>query len=159
MKRIISVVLLLAMVLTFAGCSVKDKVFTCEELSVTLTEEYFETEMEGYNACFDSANVAVFVLKEEFNLMEGFEDYTLEQYANLVMQANSARNPERADKDGLIGIKYSFFNSEENQNYTYWASLYKADDSFWMVQFVCKAEEYEKYESYFVERAKTVTFS
>ncbi len=162
MKRIIAIALLFAMVLTFAGCSVKDtksKVFTCEELSVTLNEGYVETEMEGYDACFDSSTVAVFILKEEFSLMEGFEDYTLEQYADLVLQANSARSPERADTDGLTCMKYSFFNAEENETYTYLASLYKSDNAFWMVQFVCKAEDYAEHEAYFIERAKTVTFS
>lgn len=161
-KRIIAVVLLFAVVLTFAGCGVKDtkdKVFTCEEMSITLNEGYTETEMEGYTACFDSATVAVFIIKEEFSLMVGFEDYTLEQYADLVMQANSARTPERADTDELTCMKYSYFNSEENQNYIYLASLYKSDNAFWMVQFVCKEEDYAEHEAYFIERAKTVQFS
>lgn len=162
MKKIISLFLVLATLLTFAGCSIKDrkdKVFTCEELSIVLNDGYVETQVEGYTACFDSSTVAVFVLKEEFSLMAGFEDYTLEQYADLVLQANSIRNPQRADTDGLTCMKYSYFNTEKNQDYTYLASLYKSDNAFWMVQFVCESEDYPEHEAYFIERAKTVKFS
>lgn len=162
MKKITALVLALALIFTFAGCSVKDgkdKVFTCEELSITLNEGYTETQMEGYTACFDSADAAVFVLKEPFSLMVGFEDYTLEQYAELVMQANSTKEPLRADMSDIPGVKYTYFNTETNTDYTYYAALYKSDNAFWMVQFVSKTEDYPEYEAYFTERAKTVTFS
>ncbi|MBR2043059.1 MAG: hypothetical protein IJ946_01830 [Clostridia bacterium] len=160
MKRIIAAVLLFVMVFTFAGCKVKDAVFTCQELSITLTEEFKETQIEGYTTCFDSADVAVFVLKEEFSLMVGFEDYTLDQYADLVLQANKHRNPETVKIDGLGNcIKYTFYNEELKQDYTYLAMLYKADTAFWMVQFTCKTEEYPQREAFFIERAKTVTFN
>ena len=162
MKKIISCLLLFVLIFTFAGCSVKDrkdKVYTCEELSITLNEGYVETEMEGYTTCFDSPTVAVFVLREEFSLMVGIEDYTLDQYADLVMQANSVRNPQRADTEGLTCMKYSYFNAEKNEEYTYLTFLYKSDNAFWMVQFACKSEYYAEHEAYFIERAKTVTFS
>jgi hypothetical protein len=118
-----------------------------------------ETEIEGYTTCFDSSTVAVYVLKEDFSLMVGFEDYTLDQYADLVMQANSVRNPQRTDAEGLTCMKYSYFNAEKNQEYTYLASLYKSDNAFWMVQFVCKSDDYAEHEAYFIDRAKTVAFS
>jgi hypothetical protein len=159
-KKIVAVVLMLVMVFTFVGCKVKDVVFTCQELSITLTENFKETEIEGYTACFDSPDIAVFTLKEEFSLMTGFEDYTIDQYADLVLQANSDRNPETVKIDGLGNcIKYTFYNTELNQDYTYIAALYKADTAFWMVQFACKTEEYPQREEFFIERAKTVTFS
>ncbi len=163
MKKLLAFILVFVMIFSFAGCNVtdgKDKIFSYDEMSITLNEGFVESEMEGYNVCYDSKDIAVFVLKEEFSLMVGFEDYTLDQYADLVLQANKERNPQTVKIDGLGNcIKYTFYNEELKQDYTYLAALYKSDSAFWMVQFTCKTEKYEEFEPYFIERAKTVTFN
>ena len=55
----------------------------------TLTDEFVKTDIENYTIAYDSKNVAVFALKEAFALADGFQDYTLEQYGDLVLQNNN----------------------------------------------------------------------
>ena len=161
MKRYISMFLLLIFVFTLGGCAVKDtkdKVFKKDEFSITLNQAYIETEREEFFACYDSTSVAVFVVKESFDIMEGFADYTIEQYANIVMYDCSDKNPSLHEKDGLSYIEYSFKNTDLNKTYNYLVALYKADTAFFMVQFACEESDYKEYKDYFLDRAKTVKF-
>ena len=161
MKKLVSFILLFTFIFTLGGCAVKDtkeKVFTKNEFSITLNEAYIESEYEGYYACFDSATVAVFVVKEGFDIMEGFSDYTIEQYANIVMYNCSDKLPSFHQKDGISYIEYSFKNTEVNKTYKYLTALYKSSDAFYMVQFTCEDKDYIEYKDYFIERAKTVKF-
>lgn len=161
MKKTVSFVLLLTFIFALGGCAVKDtkdKVFTKNEFSITLNEAYVESEYEGYYACYDSATVAVFVVKESFDIIEGFSEYTIDQYANLVMDSCKDKNPSLRQKDGLSYIEYSFKNTELNKTYVYLTALYKSSDAFYMVQFTCEDKDYTEYKDYFLERAKTVKF-
>lgn len=159
MKKILAFILLAVMIFTFSGCKAKDAVFIHDNMSITLTDEFTEAQFEGYDVCFDSANVAVFVIKEEFTILPGAENYTLEQYLDLVMVANKDKNPTSFTKGDLVGFSYTNFITEENCDFTHSAYLYKSADAFWMIQFACKTAEIAKYEPFFEERAKTVTFS
>ena len=77
------------------------------------------------------------------------EDITLEQYAELVMQANSDKDPVAGDDiNGCPTILYDF----------YLTVLYQADDGFWMVQFASVKDDFDTYEPSFVEAAKSVSF-
>lgn len=159
MKRIIAIASLFAMVLTFAGCSVEDKVFTHEEMSITLNENFTEKEPKDRAASFHSHDTIVFIRREAFSTMVGLENYTLEQYAKLVAYSNSEKNAEQIELDGFTCVRYSYSDSQTNDELTYLIFLYKSDNAFWMVQFVCKTDDYAEHEAYFIERAKTVTFS
>ena len=161
MKKIVSLILLLTFIFTLGGCAVKDtkdKVFTKNEFSITLNEAYVESERTDCFACFDSATVAVFVFKENFDVMEGFADYTIEQYANIVMYNCSDKNPSLHKKDDIHYIEYTFKNTELNKTYNYLTALYKSDSAFFMVQFTCEDSDYKEYKDYFLARAKTVKF-
>ncbi len=161
MKKLVSLVLLFIFIFTLGGCAVKDtkeKVFTKDEFTITLNEAYVESAQEGFYACYDSATVAVFVVKESFDIMEGFSDYTIEQYANIVMYNCSDKNPSLHQKDGINYIEYSFKNTELNKTYNYLIALYKSDSAFYMVQFTCEDKDYKEYKDYFLDRAKTVKF-
>ena len=98
------------------------------------------------------------MVKESFDIMEGFSDYTIEQYANIVMYNCSDKNPSLHQKDGISYIEYSFKNTELNKTYNYLIPLYKSDSAFYMVQFTCEDKDYKEYKDYFLDRAKTVRF-
>ncbi len=159
MKKLIALLMATLMLMSFAACGgeVKEKEFTHSGLTITLTEAFTEASYEGYTVCYDSANVAVFVIKENFSLLEGLEDYTLKQYAELVHNANSSRNPAAiTEVEGLTTFEYSFLNTDEDQTYQYFTTMFKGDDAFWTIQFCCKADKFSEYKADMIKYAKSV---
>ncbi len=164
-KALISITALLVLcTLCLTSCNLLDptkmpeKTFTKEGISFTLTEAFFETSVSEYTVAYDSTGIAVWALREEFSLLEGFEDYTLEQYANLLLDANDMKDKPLNEEDGLMWYEYDFENTQANTTYHYYTFVYKADDAFWMVQFACTVSNVEKYEDAIMGYAKKVTF-
>lgn len=152
--------------LLLAGCgsldvrNASEKQFTVEEATLTLTSAFTQTTVDGYTGCFDSPTVAVLLLKESFDLMDGFGDYSLEDYAQLVYQSNASRNPgEVQQENGLTYLEYEFHNDDDGKDYKYFTSMYKAGTAFWLVQFACETSKYDDYRPDFIRWAGTVTFS
>ena len=160
MKKIISCLLAVLILFSFAACATgAEKEFTSNGMTLTLTDEFRETTYEGYTVCYESKDVAVFVLKESFSLQAGLGDMSIDDYAELVYKANASKSPSDISKeDGLISFEYSFLNEQENQTYSYYSAMYKGTDAFWLVQFACKEDLYEAKRPTFIEWAKTVTF-
>lgn len=135
------------------------KVFTAENLSITLTEQFRSTRAEGFTKAWQGKDVMVLTLQEPFTLMEGLEDYSLQQYAQLVLQANGREADSLKQEDGLLWFEYDWTNTEVKTTYRYYVYLYKADDAFWLVQFVANAKDAAGYAGQFAQWAKSVTFS
>ena len=141
------------------GGSGADKTFTVDNLQITLTDEFMKTPVDGYTAALGSEDVAVFFIKEEFSLAEGFGDYTLEQYGELVVKNNGLTADALKSENGLKYFEYEAQNPDSKVNYCYVGFMYKANDAFWIVQFAVAEEEYEAYRSDFGKWAGTVTFN
>ena len=135
------------------------KTFSSNGMTITLTDEFRETDIENYTVAYDSKNVAVFALKEAFTLADGFGDYTLEQYADLVIQANNLSSTEIKTADGLTRFEYNFTNPETNDSYKYFSYVYKTNDAFWLIQFATLNENVDGYAQQITDWAKSVEFS
>lgn len=142
----------------FGYLSAKPEVFTGNGIRITLTSEFKETQMNNYTNCYDSSDVAVFMIKEEFALIDGFEDLTLEEYGEAVMQNNGYSSNELKTVDGLTGFEYDFQNPDTSDSYRFYTYIYKSDDAFWMVQFVTLDENIDEYGPKITEWAKSVSF-
>lgn len=160
MKKIISVLLIIAALLSFAACGeASEKTFSKDGMSITLTDAFKEADVDGYTVCYDSKNVAVFILKEEFSLLEGAENLKLDEYIELLRQSNSDKNAgEAVTSDGLTYFEYTFLNEEENVTYKYFTTAIKSEDAFWMVQFSAKEDSYDEQKANFITWAKSVSF-
>ena len=134
------------------------KDFSSNGMTITLTDEFIKTDIENYTVAYDSKNVAVFALKEAFALADGFQDYTLEQYGNLVLKSNNLSASELQNLDGLTEFEYEFTNPNTKDTYKYFSFVYKADDAFWLVQFATLTENVNEYRTQILEWAKTVSF-
>jgi hypothetical protein len=130
---------------SFLNLSTKPKTFSDEGMSITLTEAFIVADYEGYTTCYDSTNVAVFVIKEEFSLMEGFEDYTLAQYGELVTGNNGLDASALKKSNNLLYFTYDYKVPDLDQTYEYYAFMYKGKDAFWLVQFATLEENVEYY--------------
>ena len=164
MKKILAIVLSLIFVFSMTSC-LKDgfggaeKTYTYDNMSITMTENFREVSYTGFDICFESANVAVFCIKEPFTLAEGIEDLTLDDYAALTLEANAAQNPALKDVDGIPVMEYTYYSEDAKLTYAYFSALYKSGDAFWVVQFACNEDLYAENEASLIKWAKSVTFS
>ncbi|MBR5858317.1 MAG: hypothetical protein IKZ05_00190 [Clostridia bacterium] len=158
MKKLIALLMAALMLVSFAACGeAKDKEFTKEGLTITLTDAFKEASFEGYTVVYDSANVAVFVIKESFSLLAGFEDYTINQYAQLVHTANSSKLPGEVKlEDGLLCFEYTYLNTDDNTTYKYFTTVFKGNDAFWTIQFCSTADKYNECKPEMIKYAKSV---
>ena len=85
-KRSLIALLLCAVLLLACGCTAKPKTFTASGMTIELTEDFAEKEMVGFTAVYQSKDVFVFALKEEFEILGDSMD--LDEYADLVLEAN-----------------------------------------------------------------------
>ena len=136
-----------------------EKTFTSHGMSITLTDEFKEEQIEGFTASYDSKNKAVFVTKEPFTLLDGFENYTLSQYIDLVIEMNGISTvKENRDADPPC-FEYEYVDPASGVTYRYVSYVYKTGDSFWLVQFSAEKQDAEKLADTFAAWAKTVTFA
>lgn len=137
----------------------KQKTFTCEEMSITLTNEFRENEATGdFLAVYGSKNVGVLALKEPFSILEGLETKTTGEYAELVIRGNQVNSDGSKTADGLTWFEYKNDNSP-NEPIRFFAYVYKTGDAFWMVQFAVPEAKAGQYAASIAAWAKSVAFS
>ncbi|MBE6639782.1 MAG: hypothetical protein E7616_10140 [Ruminococcaceae bacterium] len=166
MKKLISCVMAVCMLLSFSACGLidvyaaKEKTFTKEGMSITLTSAFSDEDYEGYTACYDSIQVAVFTLREPFADFEGLGIDTVKQYGELVRIANADSEPGALiEEDGLLYFEYTAEGEEEGLIHGYMTFLFKGPDAFWIVQFCCEEDDFADRKADFKKSAKTVTFA
>lgn len=135
------------------------KTFSSDGMDITLTEEFRKTNTSGYTVVYDSRSVAVLAIKEEFSLLEGLDDFTLTEYMHLVIESNELTSYEIISGDGLIGFTYDKESSVDDNMYTYFSYVYKADDAFWLIQFAMLEKNADNNAARVTEWAKSVEFS
>ena len=154
MRKRILALLLCIVLLASAGCSAQPKDFSKEGLTITLTEDFKEQNDKSYTAYYLSDTVAVYALREEFELFEGGDvEVDLPYYMDLVIEANGLDSKPQEKNDLL----YFVFEKEVKDNdFTYYAFVYEGSDAFWLVQFCCETKNAEKLEDTIFQYAKSV---
>lgn len=132
------------------------KTFSKAGASITLTESFVEKELVSQTAYFESANMIVTMLKEEFSMMPGLGSITEEEYARLAIQINGMDVPYATSEDGYA--YFEFQKTISGNDYSYYATCFKANDAFWLIQFGCFTKNYEKMKPEMQKYAKSVVF-
>ena len=134
------------------------KTFSTDGMQITLTDAFQKSNYAGFDVCYDSRDAAVFVLKESFTLMDGFENYTLTEYGQLVLDANGFDSSVQLKQtDGLTYFDYVAKGSD-NADYYHFCVVYKANDAFWLVEFAVRESNAEDMVDTLIQWAKSVTF-
>lgn len=143
----------------FTNPTPEKKTFSSDGMTITLTDAFEKVDIQGYTVSYGSEKAAVFSLKEEFSLLEGFENYTLEQYGDMVIQNNGLDSCELKTAEGLTYFEYDFTNTDTNETYHYFTYVYKTNDAFWTVSFTLLKQDTDDYAQQITEWAKSVTFT
>ena len=136
----------------------KPETFTYDDMEITLTNEFDEVSVDGYTVCYESMDVGILALEEEFALAEGFGDLSLEEYGQLIIDAN-ALDCSLQDENDLVYFEYQYTDSASSDAYNYFNVVYKTSDAFWMFQFASLEEDYAEYQPLFIEWAQSVEFA
>lgn len=146
---------------SFSMQQTQEKTFAYQGMEITLTEDFKEEDVSeyGFNTGYSSSDTAIYVLKEEFSSADGFQDLSLDEYAQLVISNNMFfGSAYPTHEDGLTIYEYEEFNMADGQNYYYMIAFFKGPDAFWMVEF----STYDYLSAYmrqtYLDYANTVTF-
>lgn len=138
------------------------KTFSEKGMNITLTTDFRISEEDEYSdkytVCYESSKAIVLVLKEEFSLLPGASEYTLEEYGELVLKANNLTTTKIKDIEGMTGFEYEATSPDNNETYRYISFIFKAEDAFWMVQFATNTKITDKYYSDIIKWAKSISF-
>jgi len=157
-KMMVGVWVLICAVLIVNGCSAaKGKSFSKAGLTITLTDEFYEKQHDGYTAYYESPEAFVFILKEEFFLYERVglsTEISLQEFAKLVIAGNNLECTVQ-ESDGL-----TYFVCEKTENgraLTYFVAIFRGVDAYWSVWFSCETSDYSSLKADFINWAKSVT--
>lgn len=135
--------------------------YQVENLTITMPKGFEPLEADDYNACYYNNEIVAIFLKESFaeyaGLVDGMEDWTVEDYAELAASSNGGYDIKT--RDGIPYFTYEADNEEAKEMFTYLVTSFKEPEGFWMVQFACPTDEYAKFEPSFFEWAKSVQFA
>ncbi len=158
MKKIIALLLAVAMLLGLCACGTKPKEFAVKEMKITLTDAFKERDLEGYDKSFDSSKAAVFVLREDKSQLGGLT-LTLKEYADLVHSSNVNRNPgEVKEEEGIFCFEYDNKNEDTGTVYHYYTAMFESGQAFWIVQFATRQDDWAKLRPEILSYAKSVKF-
>lgn len=135
--------------------------FTANEMQITLTQDFFEVPYEELTAMFANDEVSVFVAEELKPIAEGYENITLEEYGNLLIDVQEQSGYVCSDLKNENGLFYFEYQATQEDGTTGYFKeyVYESEEAFWGVSFVCVTEEdYVANYNSFPEWAKSVTF-
>ena len=135
----------------------REKVFTCDEMQITLTNQFAKTEYMGYQAVYRSKQAMVFVVKDSFSLYPELRSMSLKEYGNAVREANNRPNTSAVKTEN--GVTYFEYDvTADGIEYNYFTALYRSEKGFWIIQFVSNTKDADKLRPDFIEWAQSVTF-
>lgn len=157
MKRVLrmTATVMLACLLLLSGCDKfkqNEKEFSKAGLTITLTEAFVEQDHVQFTSTYASANIVVYVLKEEFSILN---TTNINLYKSMIKQNNANKN--MSDFEEKNGLLYATFEMEyAASKYNYIVTIFKGSDAFWLVQFACKSDKYEKLKDDIFKYAETI---
>ena len=136
------------------------KEFSEQGISITLTDAFSKFEEEDYALCCSSKTSSVYIAREEYASVKELEELPLSEYARYVAMANSQITKDSGPYtgNGYLYYEYSAPDEDMGLNACYYVSLYKASDSFWIVNFITLDNKYEELRPQFIQWAESVRF-
>lgn len=135
--------------------------FSDEGMQITLTKAFQETDVAeyGFTLGYASDDTAIYILKEEFSLSDGFENLSLDQYAQLVIANNpNLGNGTPNHEQGFTIYEYTTISQEDGKPYSYLIVFLKGPDAFWMFEFSTHANQAEEMRQTYLDYAATIRF-
>ncbi len=131
------------------------KTHTVQEMSIELPDVMWESNNPSYTALFDSTLAAVYVLREDFNTAGIDSSWTATEYAQAVVDANSAYEYSNFGSGGNGWVTTEYTTGD----FQFCCAMYKGENAFWLLQFVCQQQNTGEMIDYFEQWLDSVEFN
>lgn len=117
--------------------------YSYDGVSLFMEDGMVESEGEGFTV-YAYSNTSMFAgIKEDASVFTDagldINDFTLEDYAEIVQNGNGLETPFAVDAAGNLSATY---NSNQNgTDFFYYATVKQGTDAFWVFTFACFAED------------------
>lgn len=143
------------------GLSIFDKaspkVFSCADMTITLTDDFFEDDIVGSAGVFTSADALVYVVCEDYDEYEPLRVIDMDQYIEMVRQNNPSLTDTEIKTDG--GLRLLEYDAESGgKDYHWFVYVFRSDKGFRLVEFSVFKKNAEKMRDTVTGWAKSVTF-
>ena len=130
------------------------RIFQGPGYKITLTDSFQSTTLEGYDAAYETTDVAILVLSERFTDVPEISSYTSYEYADYILRANGKQCEVKSYKDFLY-FEYVSTSQVSGEDMHYFVTIHKGEDAYWLVQLVTAEKNYSKYRESFLKWADT----
>ena len=159
MKKILRILTLTLVLALLAGCSGGTKTYTCRDLTMTVPSSMKDvsgqSDFSDYTFALDSTKLAVFALQERYDEYPILEEYDLQSYAELVIQANDL-DCRPIGRSGEEYLYFTYTHQNDGNMFKYLTGVYQSEEGFWVVQIAAPITKYE--EADFFEYLDSVSF-
>ena len=156
-KKLLTLILSLALAVSLFGCNVSPK-YSHAELVIPLPDSFSEIESEDFDAAYTDGDVAVAILRISFaaGIYEGIpETFDEEEFGRFWLQkCNRAASMER--RDGVSCCEY--FEFQDGIEYYYFAAFYRSMNAYFVLLFAAESGSEELYKADFLSYARGVYF-
>ncbi len=137
-----------------------DTTYEVGDFSFKSDEFMFETKVDGFSIAFENLFGDVAVLgnseKKSYLLGLGYDEVSLENYANLAHETNENNPSELKKSESEKYYYYTYTAGDEKGKFYYLCVIYESEEDFWLVNFACKEEEKDEYKDKLIEWADSV---
>ncbi len=156
-KKTLLLLTLIGLMLGLTACSSNPKNFTCRDMTITLTDDFQEKEMNEFDAYYSSEKVLFSAVEETEEDLQyaGYEIANLKGYCLELVNQNGVA-PESLVQRG----DYYYFTHtavKSGAKYTYVHCMFEGHNSYWICEFVCKSKDYDKLEDDIFDWADSIT--
>lgn len=135
---------------------VVEKVYTIDDLTITLTDDFEEYDVEQGDYALVSDRVGIVFFKEEYTKFTDagmdLNEFTLTQFAQAVISVNELGDIEVQEKDGIT------YFIVEIDSFKYYICVFQGTDAYWRINFYTYTESFEEMLPQFEQWASGVTF-
>lgn len=159
MKKYFKLMSILVICSLIFGCSFNkttDEVYKANGISITMNKGFVKKDLASATVYYESNEAILTALKETFTDLETAnlgKASSVNDYAKAVL-TNNKNDSEIKTEDDLTYFTYE--KEASGKDFYYLASVYKSNDSFWLLNFACETKNKDTYEPLFKLWAKSV---
>ncbi len=138
------------------SCGKKTEI-AVEDMKITLTGDFKEGEMANTTWYYENPEVLAMGIRTKKSDLEkvGIEIGSLTDYTNSYIKGNRLPVMETPEKKENY-ICFSYEKTIEQTNYKYLTFVYEGSDTYWIVNFACYKELFDRKEKDFYKWADSV---